>query len=238
MLNINKAAGPDGLSSRVLKEGINSISEALYLLFKKTLECGEVPEDWKQANVVPVHKKGSKEEVGNYRPVRNSQHGFWEGKSCLTNLLEYLDYVTGEVDKGKAVDVIYFDFAKAFDSVSHGRLLQKLESVGIRGLVLQWITNWLCNRRQCVMLDGIKSEWHRVNSGVPQGSVLGPLLFVVYINDLDSGVHNKISKFADDAKLVATIESVEDNQRVQKDINKLIAWAYDWKMKFNKKKCK
>ena len=134
--------------------------------------------------------------------LRETQHGFRKGKSCLTNLLEFLEDVTNIVDKGEEADVLYLDFQKAFDKVAHERLFIKLNALGFGGKLLEWLKSWLTGRKQRVVIDGDRSEWAEVTSGVPQGSVLGPILFLVFINDIDEGLSNKLFKFADDIKLL------------------------------------
>src|SRR5678816_1717423 len=136
------------------------------------------------------------------------------------------------------VDIVYLDFSKAFDKVPHKRLMKKLLQCGIGGVVHGWIKEWLRNRKQCVQLNGNKSSWEIVKSGVPQGSVLGPLLFLIYINDLDQGLKCKVSKFADDTKVATTVRNGEGCIKIQNDLDKLLGWAEKWQMNFNSKKCK
>ena len=169
--------------------------------------------------------------------INDTQHGFRERRSCLTNLLDFFGRVTDIYDEEKAVDIVYLDFKKAFDKVPHERLLKKLEAHGIRGNLLRWIRVWLTTRKQRVMIDGIKSEWRGVTSGVPQGSVLGPLLFIIYINDLDTNITSKISKFADDTKICHKSTTYLDRIELQEDIDKLVEWANTWQMEFNAEKC-
>jgi len=170
--------------------------------------------------------------------IRNSQHGFRGGRSCLSNLLAFLDKVTRSQEEGDSVDVIYLDFAKAFDKVPHGRLRAKLSSHGIQGRVWNWISGWLSNRKQRVCMQGRTSTWRPVTSGVPQGSVLGPVLFLIFINDLDSGIINWILKFADDTKLFSSIPDQLAAERLQQDLDRLVQWSTDWQMSFNVDKCK
>ena len=168
----------------------------------------------------------------------NTQHGFRDKRSCLTNLLDFSYDILNLYDESKAVDTIYLDFQKAFDKVPHKRLLIKLKSHGIQGDVLRWIENWLNNRKQRVVINGKASEWTNVTSGVPQGSVLGPVLFLVYINDIDEGVTSIISKFADDTKIANSVVSNEQVIEMQNNLNKLSEWGQTWQMNYNTDKCK
>jgi len=265
-LKLNKAPGVDLVGTNMLVELADEISDTVAELFTKSLTEGEVPPDWKLANVTPIFKKGNKSNVSNYRPVsltvnlckvfesimrdemikhlqrhsliKSSQHGFVSNRSCLTNLLVFMEEVTSYIDKGYPIDVIYLDFQKAFDKVPHKRLLLKLVAHGIDGNVLKWIENWLKNRKQRVVINGCFSDWSNVISGVPQGSVLGPLLFIIYINDIDECVAGKILKFADDTKIYHTVYSDEEVSVLQSDLRNLVQWSKDWQMLFNADKCK
>ena len=154
--------------------------------------------------------------------INPSQHGFLKARSCLTNILCFLEDVTKWVDEGSPVDIIYLDFKKAFDKVPHQRLLLKLKALGIGNGMINWIEKWLIDRRQVVVVvDGEVSNWKSVLSGVPQGSVLGPILFLIYINDLGDDITSKVLKFADDTQVFRKIESDADRQQLQDDLNKL-----------------
>jgi len=155
-----------------------------------------------------------------------------------SNLLSFLETVTSLVDAKENVDAIYLDLAKAFDKVPHRRLMLKLEAHGIGGLVSNWIRSWLTDRRQRVIVDGSHSQWKEVCSGVPQGSVLGPVLFLIFINDLDQGISSRVLKFADDTKLYCSVSNQADSMRLQKDLHTVTEWASRWQMQFNVKKCK
>jgi len=148
-----------------------------------------------------------------------------------------METLTKHVDNGHPVDVIYLDFQKAFDKVPHVRLIKKVKAHGINGKILAWIEAWLTGRLQRVVLNGSKSNWADVMSGVPQGSVLGPLLFVVFINDIDDNIVNKILKFADDTKLLGTVSTRAEVDVLRNDLHQLFSWSEEWQMLFNVAKC-
>lgn len=259
------APGPDGILSQIILEVREEVSGPLAQSFNKSRVEGKLPQNWKNANVNPIFKKGDKSQPGNFRPVsltsiicklmesviRNSvvkflennkklspsQHGFRNKRSCTSNLLEYLDEVFEAIDKGIPVDSVYFDLSKAFDKVNHNLLITKLQEVGIVGRLLCWIRDWLSCRRQRVVLNGETSQWAPVTSGVPQGSVLGPVLFIIYINDIGQDVSSSISIFADDTKLFRRSSSQEDKTSLQEDITSLHRWSIKWGMEFNVSKC-
>ena len=168
--------------------------------------------------------------------VTTCQHGFIKKKSCFTNLLTVLEDWTSAVDKGYGVDVAYLDFSKAFDSVPHQRLIQKLSSYGFSGKLLLWIKSFLSNCHQRVVLNGSFSSWCAVTSGVPQGSVLGPLLFTLYINDIPNIVHTNLSFFTDDSKVYSVIKTIEDSHQLQAaDLHSIHEWCQVWLLKPNVK---
>ena len=265
-LNPNKSPGPDGFYPREIKEVENEFAPHLYDVYKASLEQKTAVSDWKLQNITPLFKKGSKDKPGNHRPVSltsvpgkilesiiaediikhleennlisNSQHGFRKGRSCLTNLLEFFHTMFSVYDKSRAIDILYLDFQKAFDKVPHKRLMAKVRSYGITGEVADWIENWLTGRKQRVVINGKYSSWRDVTSGVPQGSVLGPLLFIIYINDLDEGLLSIISKFADDTKMGIDASDETEIKRAQEALRKIGSWSEEWQMPFNVDKCK
>ena len=182
-------------------------------------------------------KQATMKHLTGLKLLSNKQYGFITGRSTTTQLLRYLDRCIETITTGGVVDAIYLDFAKAFDTVPHRRLIGKLESYGIKGNLLHWIRGFLCGRTQIVKVNGVESATSPVLSGIPQGSVLGPLLFVVYINDLLEGIQSEGLLFADDTKIFNQIKSREDALNLQNDINLLERWSRTWLLKFHPQKC-
>ena len=237
-LNTNKAIGEDKIHPKVLKECAESLSKPLSIIFNSSYSTGSLPKNWLCANVTPLFKKGDKLNPSNYRPVSitsivckvmesiirdtmmnhllvnriitRDQHGFVPKKSCCTNLLETMDILTQAIEEGYSIDIIFLDFAKAFDTVAHTRLGLKLQSYGFIDKLLKWIKAFLGNRYQRVVLGETISEWIKVLSGVPQGSVLGPLLFIIFINDLIKNLPDncKCKLFADDTRFYLTGDNI------------------------------
>ena len=264
-LNPNKAAGPDALSTRLLKETAIESAPILQKIFQKSIDSGELPKDWKMANIAPVYKKENRCIPSNYRPVSltsvtckllehvvnrhimnhldnhnilvDNQHGFRSRRSCETQLVLTSNDLAAELDKSGQVDMLVLDFSKAFDTVPHQRLIAKLKQHGISGNILNWINSFLTNRTQCVVVDGHKSNPAPVCSGVPQGTVLGPLLFLVYINDLAKKTTSSVRLFADDCVMYRRINNSADCNALQDDLNSLHDWEKTWLMSFNAKKC-
>lgn len=265
-LKIGKSPGPDGNHPRVLKEIAQAINEPLSILYNMTMSQGNIPHEWKRAHITPIFKKGNRHAAANYRPVSltsiickiqesiirdklvdhmkqnhlfaDEQYGFIAGRSCITQLLEVLDEWTAILDGGGSLDAVYMDFMKAFDTVPHERLLSKLQSYGIKGKLHAWMRNFLIGRKQRVLVNGAASEWADVRSGIPQGSILGPILFVIFINDIPDVVDCGIRLFADDTKAFKQIHTTDDCKKLQHNINSLQDWAEKWNMKFHPEKCK
>ena len=174
-----------------------------------------------------------------HKLIRPSQHGFMRGRSCASNLLSFLDKIMAAVDSGEAADIVFLDFAKAFDKVPVKGLLWKVRAHGIGGRLYRWIKAWLTGRWQMVVLKGDCSDWAAVLSGVPQGSVLGPLIFLIFINDLEEGAAaDLVFKFADDTKVATIIKEEADRDNLQRTLDELENWAQLWGMAFNVQKCK
>ena len=269
-LDPNGSMGPDGFHPVMLKRCSEAISLPLYLLFTKSLTTMSVPQSWKISNIVPIYKKGSHSDPLNYRPISltsvcsktmerilsssihqylddnnilsSAQFGFRPGRSVQEQLILTYDYVTSEYDLGRVVELVLFDFRKAFHLVPHGVLLSKLHSLGFRNPILGWIEDFLCGRTMRVVVAGSTSSSRRVSCGVPQGSVLGPLLFIIFINYLIHDLHSRAHLFADDLKLYLGISrfppSYGDGVGIlQSDINMLFARAASWGLEFASQKC-
>ena len=264
-LNPHKAAGPDKFKPIVLQTLHNELAPILQFIFQRSLDTGKLPDIWKEANVSPIFKKGGKSDPSNYRPISltcvlckvlehivassvakhfteldilyDLQHGFREKRSCEMQLIMLVDELAKNIQMGKQTDLILLDFSKAFDKVAHEKLLLKLHQYGIRGDTLNWIKDFLDNRKQTVVINGINSDEVPVSSGVPQGSVLGPILFLAYINDLPEQVKSRVRLFADDTAMNLAISSTTDGQVLQTDLACLEQWEKMWDMQFNPSKC-
>ncbi len=264
-LKPGKAAGPDNIKPLILKELAEQIAPILTHIFQRKNNSGIVPSEWKTAHIAPLFKKEQRYNPENYRPIsltsicskimehiivsnimkhadQNNilyplQHGFRKSRSCETQLLEFIDDVTNNLESGKQTDVTILDFSKAFDKVSHSLLSHKLSHYGVTGKTNNWISNFLSNRKQAVMVEGELSSYLPVESGVPQGSVLGPSLFLYYINDLPLKLNSTVRLFADDTMAYITVTSDNDARLLQADLDMLAKWEDKWKMAFHPDKC-
>jgi hypothetical protein len=262
---VSKASGPDNIPNKVLKECADELAEGLTHIFQKSVHSGCLPEDWTNANIAPVFKKGDRHAAENYRPVSltsvacklleriiyghvmshlqrhsiltNLNHGFRAGFSCETQLVVTLHDLCRNFEQKAQTDIAILDFSKAFDTVPHSKLLEKLSSYGITGTLHEWLTSFLTKRRMKVVVEGQYSEEVTVDSGVPQGTVLGPLLFLCHINDMPDTVKSQIRLFADDCLLYRQIKSQADHYILQRDLQQLETWAGKWGMRFNANKC-
>ena len=237
LLKTNKASGPDAIPPWFLKEYAAEIAPILTNIFQDSIESGTVPSRWKSANVCGVFKKGKKSDPSNYRPI---------SLTCIASkILEHIvhSHVMKHFEhynilqQNKSIHAAVLDFSKAFDKVPHQRLLMKLERYGIHGNLLSWMESFLTKRVQTVICEGATSPSSPVTSGVPQGSVLGPLLFLTYINDLPNGLTSIVKLFADDTLLYGVVVDDSDCDNLQDDLNKLEIWQHEWQMQFNPSKC-
>ena len=268
ILNVNKAYGPDQLPPRLLKEAKEYIYKPLTKLFNKSLQTQTFPLIWKRANVLPVYKKGAANILGNYRPISllsiNSkifekivfkyvynhfkdnflisiwQSGFRPSMSTVTQLTELYHQFCKAVSDGKEIRVVFLDISKAFDRVWHKGLLFKLKQFGITGSLLDWFSNYLKDRCQRVVIHGQSSDWRDIKAGVPQGSNLGPLLFLVFINDIVHVIrHCQIRLFADNTCLYITVDNrLDAAEMINDDITNIQSWADQWLVSFSATKTK
>ncbi len=265
-LNPSKSPGPDKVCTSILKETAQVIAKPLAIIFQTSMDTSILPQVWKQANITAIFKKGRKDLPSNYRPVSltsvpckvmeslirekivehlkinnllsNKQYGFISGRSTTQQLLKVLDLWTEIADLGGQVDTIFMDFMKAFDKVPHRRLIGKVKSYKIEEKIVEWLRNFLQDRTQIVCVNEKISEPSPVISGIPQGSVLGPTMFIIYINDLPDIVESEVFLFADDTKIFRHIRSEKDREILQQDLIKLCEWSRKWLVLFHPDKCK
>ena len=265
-LKPGKAADIDDIKPLLLKRCAAVLARPLTILFQKSFDTGELPTGWKKALIKAIFKKGDHHSVGNYRPVSltsvvskvmesvvktaimshlldqsllsDCQYGFLPGKSCESQLLSCMNSWTRHLEEGRPVDIIYTDFRKAFDVVPHRRLLKKLSMYGLGTRIVRWVEGFLCGRTQCVSVNGVTSEWAEVRSGIPQGTVMGPLCFLLYVNDLPEEVKlSSIRLFADDAKIFRSVSTIQERNHLQEDLNRIWAWTEKWQLPLNLRKC-
>ena len=262
-----KSPGPDNIPPFILKDLADYFAPIFTILFQASINQAIVPDDWKLANISPVFKKGDPLQPSNYRPISltsvpckllehiifshimqhndshnilcPNQHGFRKRRSCESQLIATINDLSSNLEQGNQTDMILLDFSKAFDKVNHHSLLRKIHNYGIRNNVYFWIKSFLSNRSQRVQVDGVLSQPAKVTSGVPQGTVLGPLLFLFYINDLPKYVSpgTEVRLFADDSALYRKIDSPNDHLQLQADLMNLQDWESDWSMQFHPDKC-
>ena len=264
-VNPNIASGPDSIPARILKELADETTPLLTIIFNKRLEQGEVPTDWRKTNVTAIYKKGDKFEPNNYQPVSltslccklqehiivsnvlshleehsvltDCQHGFRARRSCKTQLIGLYHDLAQSLDKKKQTDLAILDFSKTFDRVPHQRLLKKLMHNDIQGNTQKWIESFLSGHTQQVVIEGESSYSASVVSGVPQGKSLGPLLYLIFINDLPQLIQSKVRLFADDCIVYREINNKTDCETLQDDLHALERWESIWAMEFHPAKC-
>lgn len=262
---LSTSAGVDNINSKLLKNTKSISSMILYHIFTQSLSSGQLPRDWKIAKIVPIHKSGNKNSPDNYRPISltcicckilehiisssiychletnkfffANQHGFRKGFSCDTQLFEFTTDLHNNMNSNLQTDCIFLDFSKAFDRVAHCRLISKLSALRLDSLTLSWLRNFLSMREQFTVVNGSTSPLSPVTSGVPQGSVIGPLLFLIFINDLPSRVTSCMRLFADDCIIYREINNPSDHVTLQKDLNAICDWCNTWQMSLNLTKC-
>ena len=263
-LNPNKAHGHDNISIKMIQICGDSIISPLKLLFESAIRSGHFPDSWKKGNIIPVHKKESKNLLKNYRPISllpifgkifekviynnlfeffqennflsQNQSGFRSGDSCTSQLISITHSIYQSFDVNPSLETrgVFLDISKAFDKVWHEGLLFKLKCYGIDGDLYNILKNYLFNRKQRVILCGQSSNWLDVNAGVPQGSVLGPLLFLIYINDLPENFICEPKLFADDTSIFSTVFDItKSGEDLNQDLTTVTNWAFQWKMSFN-----
>lgn len=265
-LKVSTSSGVDGINTKILKHTIHPSSIILCHIFRQSLATGEIPYDWKIGKIIPVYKSGDKNTVSNYRPISLTsipckllehivasnvarhlenndfffprQHGFRKGFSCDTQLIELTSDLFKNMDENYQTDCIFIDFSRAFDRVAHCRLIAKISSLNLDSLTVSWIRNFISFRKQFTVTNNFSSPLSDVTSGVPQGSVLGPLLFSIFINDLPSHLTSSVRLFADDCIIYRQIRSTTDHAILQQDLECVTNWCTSWQMTLNTDKCK
>lgn len=257
-------SGPDNVPSFIVKDCIRILANPLATIYNLILKTGIFPDAWKEAKVCPIFKSGERNRVENYRAIAiisnfakvfeiivynqiyplvrrqisTTQHGFMQNRSTVSNLLLFTQYMSEMLDNGEQVDVLYTDFTKAFDRVNIQVLLSKLIGFGFAEKAVELVKSYLTGRHQYVSYNGFKSEWYYPTSGVPQGSNLGPLLFLLFINDLSDTVSMKSLMFADDFKMFSTVTDITDCVSFQLQIEKILQWCKKNALDLNINKCK
>jgi len=265
-MNSNSAPGPDGIHPKFITKICSCLIKPLKRLFNVSLSTGIVPDSWKFSEVIPIYKNNRKPgNAASYRPVSltsyvskllekiihvkllphlsrfniisDCQHGFLAGRSTTTNLLKCLNDWTSMLDDGSKIDIIYLDLAKAFDSVSHVKLLYKLSRIGIGGNLHKWFASFLTGRSFNVKVSEMRSAHAPVGSGIPQGTILGPLLFILFINNVSYVISNsQIQLYADDSKMYSRANNIEQCNNFNKDIINVNKWFESWQLKINLEK--
>jgi len=261
-MNPKKGGGHDGISISMLQLCVSEVALPLQIIFQKCILTGKFPDHWKYANVQPVHKKSNRQIISNYRPISllpicskvlekivfdhvysylnnnkllsKNQSGFRPGDSTIYQLISITTNIYESFEKYDETRAVFLDISKAFDKVWHKGIIHKLKCNGVSGNLLNFFENYLQNRKQRVVLNGIESNWENVSAGVPQGSVLGPLLFIIYINDLTDNISSDMRLFADDSSLFTRVSGIEEtHEKLVNDLETVTAWGYQWKMEFN-----
>jgi len=260
-INPKKGGGHDGISVAMLQLCASEVAIPLQIIFQKSINTGMFPDTWKRANVQPVHKKNDRQVKSNYRPISllpicgkllekivfdqvyfylnsnnllsKNQSGFRPGDSTIYQLISITSSIYKSFENYDETRAVFLDISKAFDKVWHAGLIHKLKCNGISGNLLNFFDNYLKNRYQRTVLNGTESAWKKLNSGVPQGSVLGPLLFLVYINDLTDKISSNMRLFADDSSMFTTVKGIDVTQeKLMNDLETVASWAHQWKMVF------
>ena len=265
-MNVESSCGPDEIPAKVIKNIMCFLVLPLKIIFQKSFQTGIVPEAWRQGIIVPIYKKNRKpHEAASYRPVcltsvvaklaervlmsymtpfflanniiAKNQHAFIAKRSTSTNLLECLNDWTEAVDGNKPIDILYLDLQKAFDSVPHAKLIYKLKKAGIGGNILKWLENFICCRKHCVRVNSAKSPFEPVESGIAQGTLSGPMLFIMYLNDItELELSSTMKLYADDAKVYRIVKEEDHSRLLQSDIENVSLYLSNWQLTINDSK--